>query len=62
LKHEVAGETRQVATHGLVEVAGSDAIHRGEITVEHHALAADQKDGLLNLRRRNGIRFVGHDE
>jgi hypothetical protein len=62
LEHEVGGKARPIAQHRLVEVAGGDAIHRGQIAVEHHALAANQQDGLLDLWWRNQFRFVAHDE
>jgi hypothetical protein len=62
LKHEIGGETEQVAPYRLVEIAGADAINRGEIAIQHHALAANQKDGLFDLRWRNQFRFVAHDE
>jgi hypothetical protein len=37
-------------------------MHLGEVAIQPHALAANQPDGRLNLRRRHRIRFVGHGE
>jgi hypothetical protein len=62
LKHEIGGETGQVSPHRLVEIAGADAIHRGQVTIQHHALAANQKDGVFDLWWRNQFRFVAHDK
>ena len=50
-----------VSRHGLIEGSRCDSIQLGEIAVEHHAMAANEKNALLNVpagqRRRFAVLF-----
>jgi hypothetical protein len=48
LKHEIRGKALKVAFDGLVQVKGFNVIEFGEIAINHHPLAANQKDPLFN--------------
>jgi hypothetical protein len=47
-KHEVLGESADVATNGLNQRARLDAVELCKILVEHHLFRADDVDALLN--------------
>src|SRR5438128_1160194 len=48
------------ALNGLVEIAGGDAVKRGQITLQHHALPANQQNRLFDLFRSNQRRLGVH--
>jgi hypothetical protein len=48
MKHEVFGKTLRVATHLLVESLRRHAIQRRQVGIQHHPLAADRQDALLD--------------
>lgn len=52
LKHEIGGEPFAIARDRLVQVTGRNAVELGQMGIEHHLLAADQKYSPLNLNRQ----------
>jgi hypothetical protein len=44
LEHEIRRETPDVAPNCLVEGSGFDAVQVGQISIQHHFLAANQQD------------------
>jgi len=53
LKDEILGEALGVAAHLLVKSSCLDAIERGEVGVEHDALAAQDEDAAGDGLDRN---------
>src|SRR5712692_9551958 len=47
-KHEVLGETAQVALDGLVKSLGRHLVKPGQVSVQHDLLAANETDSPLD--------------
>jgi hypothetical protein len=60
LKHEVSRKTIQIALHHPVEILGFHTVECREIAIQHHTLAVNQKNSLLDLFRLNQLNFVFH--
>jgi hypothetical protein len=59
-KHEVRRKAIGVAFDGAIQRARGDAVKRSQITVQHHALAANQENRLFDLFRSNQRRLGVH--
>jgi len=44
LEHEILREAREVAPHGLVETSRGHPVERGEVGIEQHLVAADERN------------------
>ena len=48
MKHEPFRKTFDISLYSFIQVAGRNAVKLGQIAVEHHALAADFVDFILD--------------
>jgi hypothetical protein len=48
LEHKVLGKTIRVPLHRFVEIERRDSLQHRQVTIQHHLVAPDEKNGALN--------------
>lgn len=54
LGHEILAETLGVVLDGLVQAPGGEAVNRGEVVIEDHAVTSQNKDRLGDVLGEGG--------
>ena len=54
-KHEIRGESIDVSSDLLIQDPGFDSIKLNQVTIQHHLVAANQIDPLLDGLHRNDL-------
>ena len=60
LKNKVIRESFEVAFDCTIQCAGANAIKNRKIAIEHHFLAANEKNGILDSLKRNQFNCIIH--